>query len=225
VKRFRPIVLVADIVCILTIALLCPVTTAQAKQCHAARPSNAQSYWSYRLIDGRKCWYEGRPGFSKSLLHWPAAQTAKTNPRPESDARPASAANKYNPLDAQASITSDPDAQLKPETADRIEPPSRGNLNTDSLHAWGSTKLAMAGEPVLTIMDRWPDQELQQQRAVPASAAQSSSANGGRTALMVIIMMMALSAVLMTTFRKKAGTWRLPFWPTGTSQKRTAAWY
>ena len=223
-KRFRPIVLVADIVCVLTIAFYC--SPAHAKQCHAERPSNAQSYWSYRLINGRKCWYEGRPGFSKSLLHWSAVQTVKTNPRPESDARPAAAAtNKYNPLDAQAAFTSDPDAQPKPETADRIAPPSRGNLNTDDLRAWGTTKLAMASEPVLTIMDRWPDQELQQQRAAPASAAQSSSANGGRTALTVVIMIMALSAVLMTTLRKRAGTWLLPFWPARTSRKETVAWY
>lgn len=224
-KRFRPIVLVADIVCILTIALLCSVAPAQAKECRAERPSNAQAYWSYRLIDGRKCWYEGRPGFSKSLLHWPTAQAAQKSPRRESDARPAGDATKYNPLDAQASITSDPEANTKSETADRIAAPSTGNLTKDDLRAWGSTKLATAGEPVLTIMDRWPDQELQQQRAAPASAAQSSSANGGRTVLMVVIMMMALSAVLMTTLRKKAGTWRLPFWPAGTSRKRTAAWY
>lgn len=220
-KRFRLIALVADIVCVLTIGFYC--APAHAKQCATERPSDAQAYWSYRLIDGRKCWYEGRPGYSKSLLHWPAAQAEKKNSRRESDARPAGAASKVNPLDAQASITSDSEATAKPETPDRIAPPSTGNLTKDDLRAWGNTKIA--GEPVLTIMDRWPDQELQQQRAVPASAAQSSSANGGRTALMVVIMLMALSAVLMTTLRKKAGTWRLPFWPAGTSRKRTAAWY
>lgn len=222
-KRFRPIALVADIVCVLAIAFYC--APAQAKQCATERPSDAQAYWSYRLIDGRKCWYEGRPGYSKSLLHWSAAQTEKKNSRREPDARPAGAASKYNPLDAQASITSDPEATTKPETADRIAAPSSGNLTKDDLRAWGSTKMALAGEPVLTIMDRWPDQELQQQRTAPASAAQSSSTNGGRTALTVIIMIMALSAVLMTTLRKRAGTWRLPFWPTGTSRKQPAAWY
>jgi hypothetical protein len=225
VKRFRPILAGADIVCVLTVASFCAATPAQAKQCSTERPSNAQSYWSYRLIDGRKCWYEGKPGFSKSLLHWSATQTEKKNSRREPDTSPASAASKYNPLDAQASFTSNPDAQPKPETADRIAPPSRGNLNTDDLRAWGSTKLAMAGEPVLTIMDRWPDHELQQQRAALAPAAQSSSTNGGRAALTVVIMLMALSAVLMTTLRKKTGTWRLPFWPTRPSRKQPAAWY
>jgi hypothetical protein len=30
-------------------------------------------YWSYREIDGRKCWYQGQPGKPKSQLRWPAA--------------------------------------------------------------------------------------------------------------------------------------------------------
>ena len=34
---------------------------AQAKQCSSERPANARSHWSYRIIDGRKCWYEGKP--------------------------------------------------------------------------------------------------------------------------------------------------------------------
>jgi acyl transferase domain-containing protein len=227
VKRFRPIVLVADIVCVLTIAFLGSAMPAQAKQCHAARPSNAQSYWSYRLIDGRKCWYEGRPGFSKSLLQWSAAQTAEKaekNTRREPDARPASTASKYNPLDAQASITSDAEAKTNPETADRIAAPSKGNLNSDDLRAWGNTKMATAGEPVLKIMDRWPDEELRQHRNAPVPAAQSSGM-GGRTILMVVIIFMALSAVLMTTFRKANGRWRFPFWPGRTSRRQTAAWY
>jgi hypothetical protein len=45
---------------------------AQAKQCSAERPSASPAHWSYRLIDGRKCWYEGENGLSKSLLQWPA---------------------------------------------------------------------------------------------------------------------------------------------------------
>ena len=53
------------------------VVPAQAKQCSVERPSNAQSYWSYRLIDGRKCWYEGKPMLSKSLLEWSARDPAE----------------------------------------------------------------------------------------------------------------------------------------------------
>src|SRR5436190_11818700 len=42
-----------------------------AQQCSAAEPSNPQKHWSYRLIDGRKCWYQGENNFPKSLLRWP----------------------------------------------------------------------------------------------------------------------------------------------------------
>jgi hypothetical protein len=30
----------------------------------------AGGYWTWRLIDGRKCWYEGKPGMSKDNLRW-----------------------------------------------------------------------------------------------------------------------------------------------------------
>ena len=36
--------------------------------CQASPGSGA--YWAWRLIDGRKCWYEGKPGMSKDNLRW-----------------------------------------------------------------------------------------------------------------------------------------------------------
>ena len=61
---------------------------AQAKQqCRAAAPSSQHGYWSYRIIDGRKCWYEGKPMLSKDLLEWPSeanTQEAKREPKQES---------------------------------------------------------------------------------------------------------------------------------------------
>jgi hypothetical protein len=62
------------------IAALSPigVPAAQAKrQCSVAVPSDGQ-WWSYRLIHGRKCWYEGKPGLSKSLLEWPKETSEKS---------------------------------------------------------------------------------------------------------------------------------------------------
>ena len=74
---------------------------AQAKQqCSAVTPSNAHGrWWSYRLIDGRKCWYEGKPMLSKSLLEWP-----ETSPQPVSNRQVTSVAPEKpgNPLDSQA---------------------------------------------------------------------------------------------------------------------------
>lgn len=51
------------------------LATAQAKQrCSAA--AGHTGYWSWRMIDDRKCWYEGKPMLSKSLLEWPAQRRA-----------------------------------------------------------------------------------------------------------------------------------------------------
>jgi hypothetical protein len=52
--------------------LLAGMQTADAKQCRATMPSSRQGHWTYRLIDGRRCWYEGESKISKSLLQWSA---------------------------------------------------------------------------------------------------------------------------------------------------------
>jgi hypothetical protein len=68
------------------IAALMPtgVANAKAMECSVARPSSPQGYWSWRLIDGRKCWYAGKAMISKSLLQWPAKALvqAKAEPKP-----------------------------------------------------------------------------------------------------------------------------------------------
>jgi hypothetical protein len=62
--------------------LLAGIQTADAKQCRATMPSSPQGHWTYRLIDGRKCWYEGESKISKASLQWPApAQTRSARPR------------------------------------------------------------------------------------------------------------------------------------------------
>jgi len=102
-KNFQRLVFAA---CIIGVS---PVAAAaeEAKQCSADRPENARSYWSYRLIDGRKCWYEGKPMLSKSLLHWRPAQTARAR---EPEREPIVPASQYNFLDAQASMPDDSDS-------------------------------------------------------------------------------------------------------------------
>jgi len=102
-KNFQPLVFAACIIGVSPIAAV----TAQAKQCSTERPSNARSYWSYRLIDGRKCWYEGKPMLSKSLLHWRPAQTARAD---DPEQEPILPACQFNFLDAQASLSDDSDS-------------------------------------------------------------------------------------------------------------------
>jgi hypothetical protein len=63
---------VAGLVLPVGMLLLAGIQTADAKQCRATMPSSPQGHWTYRLIDGRKCWYEGASKISKALLQWPA---------------------------------------------------------------------------------------------------------------------------------------------------------
>ena len=92
-------------------AALAPVGAANAKamECSVARPSNATGYWSWRLIDGRKCWYAGKTMISKSLLQWPTKASvqakADTAPVPVTVVPVTVATEKRSdPLDAQARL-------------------------------------------------------------------------------------------------------------------------
>jgi len=83
------------------------IPDAQAKQrCRDTAPSNKQGeWWSYRLIDGRKCWYQGKPGLSKSQLEWSRVASARpvTREKVSSEKVSNTVAQKPNdPLDAQA---------------------------------------------------------------------------------------------------------------------------
>ncbi|WP_247781892.1 hypothetical protein [Bradyrhizobium sp. 170] len=94
------------------IAVLMPtgVANAKAMECSVARPSSPQGYWSWRLIDGRKCWYAGKTMISKSLLQWPPAKAsvqakADTAPVPVTVAPGTVATEKRSdPRDAQARL-------------------------------------------------------------------------------------------------------------------------
>ena len=90
------------------IAALAPtgVANAKAMECSVARPSSAQGYWSWRLIDGRKCWYAGKTVTPKSALRWPAAEPAQAKVKV---APPVSivAEKRSDPMNAQARTLDD----------------------------------------------------------------------------------------------------------------------
>ena len=96
------------------IAVLLSTGGADAKgvDCSVARPSNTHVYWSWRLIDGRKCWYAGKTMVSKSLLQWPAKPSvqAKADPAPVRvtvvpvTVVPAATEKRSDPLDAHARL-------------------------------------------------------------------------------------------------------------------------
>ena len=90
-----------------------PMATATAKQqCSASVPSDQKGYWSWRMIDGRKCWYEGKPMLSKSSLEWPASSRPSLRPDTKEEVASAATEKAGNPMDAQARAI-EPDAQAR----------------------------------------------------------------------------------------------------------------
>jgi hypothetical protein len=116
-------------------ALLLGMPKVEAKQqCSAASPSNQNGkWWSYRLIDGRKCWYEGKPGLSKALLEWPKGVAEQPSPKAASaqpsrkDVRDAVSIvpeKRFNPLDAQAWAPKEAVQDWAPEEAVQARAPN-----------------------------------------------------------------------------------------------------
>jgi hypothetical protein len=52
-------------------------------ECQARKPSKAREWWSFREIEGRNCWYAGRPGKPKSELYWPSKSSPRSVEREE----------------------------------------------------------------------------------------------------------------------------------------------
>src|SRR6516225_10178835 len=45
-------------------------------ECEPQRVTGDGHYWAYRIIDGRECWYPGRPGKPKNELYWVRGTTS-----------------------------------------------------------------------------------------------------------------------------------------------------
>jgi hypothetical protein len=114
----KPVSLLMSAACIAAIAIV-GTAAAQAKQtCSVAAP--AKGYWSWRMIDGRKCWYEGKPMLSKSMLEWPASAKAKAAPESPRELARVPEEKAGDPLDAQAYEPAD-SATFDALWRDRIE--------------------------------------------------------------------------------------------------------
>ena len=60
----------------IAVALLLISSGASATECQSS-PGHDGKWWSYRIVEFKRCWYQGKPGRSKDLLHW-----AKQSPPP-----------------------------------------------------------------------------------------------------------------------------------------------
>lgn len=58
-------------------------------ECSDERGGGNAGYWSWRELEGRKCWYVGRPGKPKTELYWGRSIPLRTSVkarRPQADA-------------------------------------------------------------------------------------------------------------------------------------------
>ena len=102
------------------VAALATIGTAHAKQqCWAE--AGKDGYWSWRMIDGRKCWYEGKPMLSKSMLEWPAETAAQPDAKSEPETASAAPEIHGDPMDAQASVRPGDSVTFDALWRDRIE--------------------------------------------------------------------------------------------------------
>lgn len=104
--------------------------------CEPQRPRGAKTYWSYRVVDSRTCWYEGRPGKSKLELRW-------ANRRPSVVERPGAAVLVHPPDDPGALANTCCWPPLEAEPA----PPPQGDTKPD----------AMTVSPSRTFNQQWND--------------------------------------------------------------------
>jgi len=99
-----------------------------------------------------------------------------------------------------------PKPKVNPEVVDGspVQTRAEPTLTPDDLRTFGNSMAAMTTEPTVTILDRWPDEELPQHRTNP-TAVQEPSLMNARTIIMAIIMFMVLLAVLieLTVHRRK----------------------
>jgi hypothetical protein len=51
-------------------ALIDVARSGELVECEPQRVTGDGHYWAYRIIDGRECWYPGRPGKPTNELYW-----------------------------------------------------------------------------------------------------------------------------------------------------------
>src|SRR6476619_6238377 len=64
------------------VVLLLISSGASATECQSS-PGHNGKWWSYRIVDSRRCWYQGRPGRSRDLLQWARQSPPPVVTRPD----------------------------------------------------------------------------------------------------------------------------------------------
>ena len=166
------------IVAIAVVLLLSPAVAHASKDCMTKAEARNVYRTSYLYWHGKgRCW-DASPRASHRLKKVAAARA--------------------NRVEASHKAKTRPKPEVKLDVVDPSPVPTgaKGTLTRDDLRRWANSMAAMPSEPIVTILDRWPDEELPQHRTKPAAVEKPSLMNT-RAIIMVIIMLMALLAVLI----------------------------
>ena len=174
------------IVAIAVVLLLSPAAAHASKDCMTKAEARNIYRTSYLYWHGKgRCW-DASPRASHRLKKVAAARA--------------------NRVEASHKTKTRPKPEVRVEVVDPSPVPTgaNGTLTSDDLRKWANSMAAMPSDPIVTILDRWPDEELPQHRTKP-TAVQEPSPMNTRTIIMVIIMLMVLLAVLIevTVHRRK----------------------
>jgi hypothetical protein len=110
--------------------LLALLTSAQAAtECQAEIVKGRTAHWTYRLIDGRKCWYEGKTQLPKSELYWAekTAPAAAADPPVIAASPPAIAANPPATNAQGSPSAAESEEFTDPEDGSCCWPPQKGD--------------------------------------------------------------------------------------------------
>ena len=110
--------------------------------CEPQRVTGDSSHWAYRIVDGRECWYPGRPGKSKNELFW--------------DRGVAPSARRWDPPEAETGPSEPPSNFMG-------APPEQPKTPEATPEQWHGT----AADQLLAFTCCWP--ELEEPALVPQS--------------------------------------------------------
>ncbi len=81
------------------------VSYAETIACASEVPAARTGHWYYRIIDGRKCWYQGQPMLPKTSLHWPNSSGAEAETeKPATDTRSTSSVRSTSGVRATSDV-------------------------------------------------------------------------------------------------------------------------
>src|SRR5256885_11988855 len=83
-------------------------------ECEPQRVTGDGRHWAYRIVDGRECWYPGRPGKPKSELFWGREGTLtarQTVDQPQAETEPSEPPSRLSAAPPEKAETSEPMSQ------------------------------------------------------------------------------------------------------------------